>query len=162
MEPLLRTRDDVAAGIRVGWELLHLLQLSVRSLEDTATRVVAAQIAGVIALWTQLYTFEERVPAALAWSAWGILLVSIGLLGARITPRRLAEFWERLDARSSSPCDDPLEETDEVEIVAELTTALRAQRDRIQFAVRSSVALGIAGMALVALAYVVDKGLYSP
>ena len=162
MEPLLRTRDDVAAGIRVGWELLHLLQLSVRSLEDTATRVVAAQIAGVIALWTQLYTFEERVPAALAWSAWGILLVSICLLGFRITPRRLAEFWGRLDTRTSSPCDDPLEEADEVEIVAELTTALRAQRDRIQWAVRSSVALGIVGIALAALAYVVDKGLYSP
>jgi len=161
MEPLLRTRDDVAAGIRVGWELLHLLQLSVRSLEDTATRVVAAQIAGLIALWTQLYTFEERVPAALAWIAWGVLLLSIGLLGYRITPRRLSEFWQRLDTSSSSPCDDPLEEADEVEIVAELTAALRAQRDRIHLAVRSSVALGIFGMALVALAYVVDKGLYS-
>jgi len=45
MEPLLRTRDEVSAGIRVGWELLHLLQLSVRSLEDTATRVVAAKNA---------------------------------------------------------------------------------------------------------------------
>lgn len=161
MEPLLRTRDDLASGIRVGWELLHLLQLSVRSLEDTVTRVVAAQIAGLIALWTQLYTFEERVPAALAWIAWGVLLLSIGLLGYRITPRRLSEFWQRLDARSSSPCDDPLEEAEEVEIVAELTAALRAQRDRIHWAVRSSVALGIFGMALVALAYVVDKGLYS-
>src|SRR5215204_5217780 len=57
IEPLLRTRDDVGAGMRVGWELLHLLQLSVRSLEDTATRVVAAQVAGLVALWTQLYTF---------------------------------------------------------------------------------------------------------
>jgi hypothetical protein len=162
VEPLLRTRDDVAAGIRVGWELLHLLQLSVRSLEDTATRVVAAQIAGVIALWTQLHTFEEAVPATLAWGAWGILLVSISLLGFRITPRKLAEFWERLDARTSSPCDDPLEEADEVEIVAALTTALRRQRDRIQFAVRSSVALGIVGLTLAAVAFVVDKGFYSP
>jgi hypothetical protein len=142
VEPLLRTRDDVAAGIRVGWELLHLLQLSVRSLEDTATRVVAAQIAGVIALWTQLSTFEETVPATLAWGAWGILLLSISLLGYRITPRKLAEFWERLDARTGSPCDDPLEETDEVEIVAELTTALRAQRDRIQLRCGHPLRLG--------------------
>lgn len=160
MEPLLRTRDDVAAGIRVGWELLHLLQLSVRSMEDTATRVVAAQIAGVIALWTQLSTFEEQVPAALAWSAWVVLLVSICLLGARITPRRLADFWERLDTRASPPFDEPLDEADEAQIVQELTDALRVHRDRIQFAVRSSVLLGIAGLGLAALAYVVDKGLY--
>jgi hypothetical protein len=68
-------------------------------------RVVAAQITGLIALWTQLYTFEGRVSAALAWIAWGVLLLSIGLLGYRITPRRLSEFWQRLDTRSSSPCD---------------------------------------------------------
>jgi hypothetical protein len=162
VELLLRTRDDVAAGIRVGWELLHLLQLSVRSVEDTATRVVAAQIAGVIALWTQLYTFEEQVPAALAWAAWTVLLVSICLLGVRIAPRRLADFWERLDTRASTPFDDPLDEADEMQIVTELTAALRAQRDRIQFAVRSSILLGIAGIGLTALAYLVDKGLYGP
>jgi hypothetical protein len=57
---------------------------------------------------------------------------------------------------------DPLEEADEVEIVAELTTALRRQRDRIQFAVRSSVALGIVVLTLAAVAFVVDKGFYSP
>ena len=114
----MRTRDDVAAGIRVGWELLHLLQLSVRSVEDTATRVVAAQIAGLVALWTQLHTFEEAVPAVLAWGAWCVLLVSIWLLAIRITPRRLVQFWDRLDTRASVRCDQPLEEADEVEIVA--------------------------------------------
>ena len=31
---------------------------------------------------------------------------------------------------------------------------------RIQFAVRSSVLLGISGLGLAALAYVVDKGFY--
>lgn len=162
MEPLLRTRDEVAAGIRVGWELLHLLQLSVRSLEDTATRVVAAQLAGVIALWTQLYTFEETAPETLAWTAWGVVIVSIALLGMRITPRRLSAFWQRLDASSGSRCDEPLDEEQEAGIVEELSTALRAQRDRLQRAVRTSVGLGIAGLVLTALAYVVDKGFYAP
>jgi hypothetical protein len=161
MEPLLRTRDDVSAGIRVGWELLHLLQLSVRSLEDTATRVVAAQIAGLIALWTQLYTFEEPVPKSLVWAAWAVLILSIGLLGLRITPRRLAIFWRRLDQGWGERCDEPLDEPGEADIVDELTVALRAQRDRLQKAVKSSVSLGLVGLTLAAVAYIVDKAFYA-
>jgi hypothetical protein len=145
----------------VAWELLHLLQLSIRSLEDTATRVLAAQVAGLIALWTQLSTFEEAVPKALAWLAWATLIGSIGLLGMSITPRRLAAFWKRLDL-SHGICAESLDESDEAKIIDDLSTALRAQRDRIQRAIRVSTALGLAGLGLVALAYVVDKGLYPP
>jgi hypothetical protein len=158
---VFRTRDDVAAGIRVGWELLHLLQLSVRSLEDTGTRVVAAQIAGVIALWTQLYTFEESVPKTLAWLAWGALLASVSVLATRITPRRLSVFWRQLDL-SGEIRRGSLDESDEVEIIEELSAALRSQRERLQRAVRTSVAIGILGLGLAALAYVVDKALYAP
>jgi hypothetical protein len=161
IEPLLRTRDDIAARIRVGWELLHLLQLSVRSLEDTGTRVVAGQIAGVIALWTQLYTFEEALPKAFAWLAWTVLLVGIAVLGMRITPRRLSVFWRQLDLSSESSLE-PLDEGDEVAILGELSAALRSQRERLQRAVRTSVVLGIAGLGLAALAYVVDKAFYAP
>jgi hypothetical protein len=162
VEPVLRTRDDVSAGIRVGWELLHLLQLSVRSLEDTATRVVAAQVAGLIALWTQLFTFEEAVPQSLVWAAWAVLIVSICLLGFRISPRRLSSFWRRLDRGwGTRDPDDPLDEADEAAIVEELTAALRAQRDRLQRAIRLSIALGLAGLALAAIAYVVDKAFYA-
>jgi hypothetical protein len=161
MEPLLRTRDEVSSGIRVGWELLHLLQLSVRSLEDTATRVVAAQIAGLIALWTQLYTFEEAVPRSLVWAAWVVLILSIVLLGMRISPRRLAFFWRRLDQGWGERCDDPLDEPGEAAIVDELTGALRTQRDRLQKAVQGSVGLGLVGLALASLAYVVDKAFYA-
>ena len=45
---------------------LLLVELSVRSIEDTATRVVAAQVAGLIALWTQLGNFEDGPPEVLA------------------------------------------------------------------------------------------------
>ena len=160
MEPLLRTRDDVSAGIRVGWELLHLLQLSVRSLEDTATRVIAAQIAGLIALWTQLYTFEETIPKSLVWAAWVVLILSICVLGLRITPRRLSDFWRRLDQGWGARCDEPLDEPGEAAIVDELTNALRARRDALQRAVRISVFLGLTGLTLAAIAYIVDKALY--
>jgi hypothetical protein len=161
IEPLLRTRDDVGAGLRVGWELLHLLQLSVRSMEDTATRAVAAQVAGLIALWTQFYTFEEDVPKGLAWLAWLLLLASISILGIRITPRRLRAFWHRLDVGHAITAA-PLDEGAEARLVEELSDALRSQRDRLERAIRTSVALGIAGLGIVALAYVVDKGLYAP
>jgi hypothetical protein len=156
IEPLLRTRDDADAGIRVGWELLHLLQLSVRSLEDTATRVVAGQIAGLIALWTQLYTFEEPLPQSLAWASWVLLIASITVLGVRITPRRLSTFWEHLDF-GRELCAEPLDEANEEKILTNLSDALRAHRDRLQRAIRQSVLLGLTGLGVAALGYVIDK-----
>jgi hypothetical protein len=159
IEPVLRTRDEVAAGIRVRWELLHLLQLSVRSLEDSGTRVIAGQVAGLIALWTQLYTFEEDVPKALAWFAWAALVVSIVVLGVRIMPRRLSFFWQQLDF-SSGMSAESFDEAEEERIIGELSTALRSQRDRLQRAVRTSIALGLTGLAVAAVAFAVDKGLY--
>ena len=42
---------------RVGWHRLHFMRDSLTSLEEQATRVVAAQIAGLIAIWTQLGSF---------------------------------------------------------------------------------------------------------
>jgi hypothetical protein len=140
---------------------LHLLQLSVRSLEDTGTRVAAGQVAGVIALWTQLGTFEESVPKALAWLAWAALLAAIAALGVRLTPRRLSAFWRRLDIRSAISAET-FDESQEEEILDELSDALRSQRDRLQRAVRTSLMLGIAGLGLAAVAYAVDKGLYAP
>jgi hypothetical protein len=56
----------------------------VSSLEDGATRVAAAQVAGLIALWTQLYTFEDGPPEVLAWAAWVIALGVTGLTLAAV------------------------------------------------------------------------------
>jgi hypothetical protein len=159
IEPLLRARDDADSSIRVGWELLHLLQLSVRSLEDTATRVVAGQVAGLIALWTQLYTYEEALPKGFAWAAWLLLIASISVLGIMITPRRLARFWQHIDF-GSELCAEPLDESEEAKIVGNLTEALRAQRNRLQYAIRVSVGLGIAALGSAALGYLVDKAFF--
>jgi hypothetical protein len=123
--------------------------------------VVAGQIAGVIALWTQLYTFEEAVPRALAFAAWAVLLAAIAVLAVHVTPRRLSRFWERLDHGCERSLGD-LVEDDEVEIVVELSEALRSQRERLRRAVRLSVALGLCGLAIAAVAYVVDKAAYPP
>ena len=153
---------DLSNTVRAGWELLHLLQLGVSSLEDTATRVVAAQIAGVIGLWTQLGTFESGPPEILAWSAWGILLVSIVLLATLVSPRRLAEFWTRLVTSDVLVRDEPLALSDEAELIDRLSSALCRQRDRLERRLRISVALGVAGLTVAALAYVVEKALFAP
>jgi hypothetical protein len=90
-----------------------------------------------------------------------VLLTSIAGLAARITPRRLSAFWRQLDS-SGEIWRGSLDESGEAEIIEELSAALRSQRERLQRAVRTSVALGIVGLVLAALAYVVDKALYAP
>jgi hypothetical protein len=99
----------------------------------------------VIALWTQLGTFEEGVPKAFAWLAWAALLVSIGILAVRITPRRLSDFWRHLDL-STAAATQALDEGEEEKIIDELSNAFRSQRDGLQRAVRTSVLIGLTAL----------------
>jgi hypothetical protein len=157
-----RTRGETSSTVRIAWEILHLLQLSVRSIEDTATRVVAAQIAGLIALWTQLGTFENGPPEVLAWTAWTILLGSIAALGLVVTPRRVTRFWNRLSTSSLLVTKKALDEEDELEMVDDLCDALRAQRESLHRMLRVSIVLGLVALGVAGLAYVVEKGFYAP
>jgi len=162
MEIAPRTGGDESVPTRIGWELLHLLQLSVRSLEDGATRILAAQVAGLIALWTQLYTFEEALPKGLAWLAWVMLIAAICYTGTLVTPRRLARFWERVDRGCTELAKTADEPAEELELIDGLATSLRTHRDRLSRALVRSVVLGGAAISLAALAYVVDKAFYPP
>ena len=65
------------------------------ALEETASRVLAAQVAGTIALWTQLHTFEEGPPEVMAWLALLFFTGSISFLGLFLRPRKLVRFWDR-------------------------------------------------------------------
>jgi hypothetical protein len=162
MSEQLRTRADTSSTVRIAWEILHLLQLSVRSIEDTATRVVAAQIAGLIALWTQLGTFENGPSEVLAWTAWTILLGSIVALGVVVTPRRVTRFWNRLATSSLLVTKAAFDEEDELEMVDDLCAALRAQQEALHRMLRASTALGLVALGVAGLAYVVEKGFYAP
>jgi hypothetical protein len=162
MHEQLRTRTDTSTSVRIAWEILHLLQLSIRSIEDTATRVVAAQVAGLIALWTQLGNFENGPPEVLAWTAWAILVGSILALGVVVTPRRVTRFWNRLATSSLLVTKTALDEEDELEMIADLSDALRAQRESLHRMLRLSIALGLVALAVAGLAYVVEKGFYAP
>jgi hypothetical protein len=156
-----RMSEDLGPAVRVAWEVLHLVELSVRATEDTATRVVAAQVAGLIALWTQLGQFENGPPEVLAWSAWAVLLVSIVGLGVVVTPRRVNRFWTAL-SNSAPTSQSQLDEAGELELIGNLADLLREQRTKIHGLLQLSIVLGIAALVLAGLAYVAEKAFYAP
>jgi hypothetical protein len=145
--------------ILVAWELLEFGRESVASIEDGATRIAAAQVAGLIALWTQLGTFENGPPKVLAWSAWGLLVVSVSLLGPLVTPRRLAEFWQRMLTTDILGIDSTAKEE---AIIRALSLTMEEHMRRVRRGMRTSVAIAILALAAVALAYVLEKALYPP
>lgn len=149
---------DSAAAARVGWQVVHLSRASVTSLEDSAVRVVAAQTAGLIGLWTQLHTFDCGAPAILAWCGWAVLLISVSWLGVLVTPSRLADFWEGLLAGHAPRSGTTITSGLEVEIAAGLADAMHRRLLRFRRGLRVSIALGIVALALVALGYVVEQG----
>lgn len=143
----------------VAWELLEFGRESVASLEDGATRVAAAQVAGLIALWTQLGTFEDGPPEVLAWLAWGLLIVSVSLLAPTVTPRRLARFWEGMLTTDILAIDSTAKEE---EIVRSLSEAMEGHMRRVRRGMAASVVIAVLALAAVALAYVLEKAFYAP
>lgn len=82
--------------MRAAWELIKSSRAALLSLEERATRLVPALVAGVVALWTQLGSFEAGAAEGLAWIAWALLIVALLNLGALVMPKRLAQFWDNL------------------------------------------------------------------
>jgi hypothetical protein len=146
---------------RVGWELVRILQASVMALEETASRVLAAQVAGTIALWSQLYTFEERVPAALAWTALTLFIVSLSFLGLFLRPRRIVRFWDRAIPDELFAAKRPVTQEEEASTIDHVSTAMLRHRDRLERAIGVALPLGVAALLLAALAYGLDKAFYS-
>jgi hypothetical protein len=153
--------EDLGPSVRVGWEVLHLVELSVRTTEDTATRVVAAQVAGLIALWTQLGQFENGPPEVLAWTSWAILVVSIVGLGVVITPRKVNRFWTAL-SDSAPTSTSQLDEAGELELINRLADLLREQRAKMHGLLQLSIVLGVSALVVAGLAYVAEKAFYAP
>lgn len=143
----------------VAWELLEFGRESVASLEDGATRIAAAQVAGLIALWTQLGTFEDGPPEVLAWLAWGLLVVSVSLLAPTVTPRRLARFWEGMLTTDILAIDSTAKEE---AIVRSLSVAMEGHMRRVRRGMAASVVIAVLALAAVALAYVLEKAFYAP
>lgn len=142
--------------------MVRLLQASVTSLEESATRVVAAQVAGVVALWTQLDSFESGPPQVIAWTAWAILVCAVASVAPIVAPRRLARVWSRILSRAGALTDEGLAIEDESALVRDLIAGFRAQRERIQLGLQVSIALGVFGLGLAVLSYALEKAFYAP
>jgi len=140
---------------RVRWHLLHFTRDSLTSLEEQATRVLAAQIAGLIAIWTQLHTFDRGLARSLVWTAWGFALVAPARLAPLVTPKRLGRFWRGLPVQDALRGDIDCEQ--EARLITELSESAERQMARIRRGLAQSIALGLFGLGLAALAYVVEK-----
>ena len=143
----------------VAWELLEFTRAALTSLEDGATRVAAAQVAGLIALWTQLGTFEDGPPEILAWAAWGILVIGVASLAPIVTPRRLAKFWESLPVEDILAADEPEKEE---RLIRELCETMQSQLSRLRRGMAVSIALALVALVITAIAYVIEKTAYAP
>lgn len=97
---------------------------TVTSLEESTTRVAAAQVAGLIALWTQLSTFDTPAAPALAWLAWLLLVISLLLLARLVAPRRLARFWGGVPSRDVLDQGRPIEPAEEAALVRALAATM--------------------------------------
>jgi hypothetical protein len=138
------------------WEFVHFLSAHLASLETRAAIIMPAQVAALIALWTQFYTFEEDVPRALVWTAWGALVLALVEAAWLITPNRLNRrslVGYGLDARPDAS---------RAEIVDEVSAIVQVRVRRLHVGLRVSVGLTVASLGLVVLAYAVDKVFYAP
>ena len=142
---------------RVGWHLLHFLRDSLTSLEEQATRVLAAEVAGLIAVWSQLHTFERGLPRSLVWAAWGFTLAAPIRLGPLVTPKRLGRFWAGLPAKDTLQRGDHIDGKAEARLIMDLSEAAERQMARIRRGLAQAIALSLIGLALAALGYVIEK-----
>jgi hypothetical protein len=153
---------QIRGRARVGWELVRLLQESLVTLEATASRVLAAQVAGTIALWTQLYTFEDGPPEIMAWIALIAFVASICFLGVFLRPRRIVRFWDRAIPDELFAVKRPVGLDEEAEVIRHISSSMRHQRDLLERGIRVSVPLGIAALCLLLIAYAIEKRWYPP
>jgi hypothetical protein len=157
-----RLMSQLRGRARIGWELVRVLQESLMSLEATTSRVVAAQVAGAITLWTQLYTFEDGPPEVIAWVALFLFIGSISLLGLFIRPRRLVRFWDRAIPDEVFAAKLPMGPDDEASLIEHISIMMRRQRDQLERGISLSVPIGIVALMLVLIAYALDKRFYPP
>ena len=146
--------DSIDYSEKEGWDFVHFLGSHVE-VWTRAAIILPAQLVGAIALWTQLYTFEEIIPRTLAWVAWAALIVGVIVAAWITTPRRIRResvIGYGLKARPS---------TNPKALVDEICGMLHARVRVLHVGMRASVGISMLALALIVLAYAIDKTLYS-
>jgi hypothetical protein len=139
---------------RETWNFAHFLSAHLASLETRAAILIPAQVSALIAIWTQLYTFEETVPHTLVWIAWAVLI--LGLVGAAwlITPGKLHRTSIVAYGLHARPG------VDDDQVVQELCANVHERVRLLHVGLRVSIGLTVLSLGLVVLAYALDKGLF--
>ena len=141
----------VAYSEREAWEFVHFLSAHLASLETRAAILIPAQVAAVIALWTQFYTFEETLLHVLVWIAWAALILALVEAAWLVTPGRMHKtsiVGYGLQARAG---------VDREEVVREVCSIVQQRVRVLHTGLRISVGLTLVSLALVILAYALDK-----
>jgi hypothetical protein len=133
------------------WEFFHVLETELVSYETRASILFPLAVAGLLTLWTQLSTFEETVPHALAWAAWSLLLLSVAVAAHLVLPRRLTGRGFRDDCPPSEP-----------KAVERLCALAERRIEELERGLVRCLALVCSGLVLAVVAYVVDKAAYPP
>lgn len=124
-------------------------------METRAAIVVPTQLAGAIALWTTLYTFEETIPHTLAWVAWALLIVGLIVAAWITTPGRIRRDSVVGYGLKRRPM------TDREPLVRELCGILHTRVRVLHLGMRICFGISIVALALVVLAFALDKAFYS-
>jgi hypothetical protein len=137
------------------WDFAHFLSTHLASLETRAAILVPAQVAALIALWTQLYTFEETLPRTLVWIAWSVLIVALAGAAWLITPGRVHRrsiVHYGLQARPGA---------DGEEIAREVCEMVQERVRVLHVGLRASIGLTLLALGLLVLAYALDEALFN-
>jgi len=141
----------VAYSEREAWEFVHFLSAHLASLETRAAILIPAQVAALIALWTQLYTFEETILRTFVWIAWAALILALVGAAWLITPGRSQRTSIVAYGLHARP------EADSEQIVRELFAGVQERVRLLHVGLRVSIGLTILAVGLIVLAYVLDK-----
>jgi uncharacterized membrane protein YeaQ/YmgE (transglycosylase-associated protein family) len=154
--------DADAPGSRTGsdrqepeWAHLAALYVDMRVRERRVLALVVVAVAGLIAMSTRLHTFQDPAPSLAGWLAWGALLLAALAGAGPLTPGRADALWETLTLTELGgrppPADDDALRADRV------SAQLAMRIGRLRRSLRLTLALSLAALGLVVLAYTLAR-----
>ncbi len=153
-EPAVTSEEHPAAG-RISFDHLQLLRGELMSLEERAKFVIPVQLTGLVALWVQIYAFDEGLSRGIAGAAMGVLLISIFMSFYLVRPRALPVCWERVVNGTVSE-EDPRVSDIEANLVVTLSRSWVKEAKRLRRGLLCAIGLGALALLIAIVAYIVD------
>jgi hypothetical protein len=147
--------DAISLTTRPVVDLLSVLQQTLALVDLRAMNLTAIILASLIALWTQLHAFAAGAPAALAWTAWGIIVAALLVMARVILPHRLVKLSDSVLGWTKVPCR--FEPAEEAQLLARASTAFREELMWLRKHMLVATALGVVALLEVVVGYVVQK-----